>query len=245
MALYDTVGNIVTDVAVEAGLGAPITDVYASTDANILQMLALLKSTGRGLVLEYPWLQFRKEYTFPTVALTTSYALPEDFQSMVDGTGWNRTARLPLVQLSDAAWQQYKATLVGVVLSILFRPAAAALPPTLELPASPTAGQTIAFDYRSRYWVGPLTDAGPTSDAPAAYTDYIFLDVQLITRALKLAFLRAKGFDISAAQDDFDAALANVQSANVNVAPTLSLNGPRFIDRLLDDQNLPITGYGA
>lgn len=239
MALYDTVLNIVSDVAVELGLGS-LSAIYSSTDANVIQLRTLLKSTGRGLVLKTPWLQAVKEHTFVTDA-NSSYTLPADFQSMVDGSGWNRTSRYQLQPLTRPEWQAVVASVSQPASTYLFKPKDL----TIEVwPQPPTSGETIAFEYRSRHWVALTGSTTPTKDAPTLDTDVVCLDVQLITRALKLAFLRAKGFDSTAAQQDFLDAYEDVRSANANAAPVLDLNGRLMGDRLLDESNAPSTGFG-
>lgn len=239
MALYDTAANIISDVAVEVGLGA-VSDAFASTDANVAQLRSLLKSTGRAMVLRHAWLQQRKEYSFTTSGSGT-YSLPADFQRMVDQSGWNRTNRRPLQPASPQEWQYLKAALGGTVYSVLFRPHDS----TLELwPQPDPSGETVAFEYMSRYWVQSSGATSPDKDAPTANGDTVKLDVQLATRALKLAFLRAKGFDTTAAQQEFEEAFDSVASANAGAAPVLSLAGPPLAEKLLDMTNAPATGFG-
>jgi hypothetical protein len=121
MARYDTVSNIIADVGSELGLGTltAVLPVIASTDAVVAQLQALLKAAGRGLVLENPWLQQRTDYTFNTTTATV-YTLPAAFQRMVDGSGWNRTKRMPLVPLSPQAWEGMKAIAVTSALPVFF-----------------------------------------------------------------------------------------------------------------------------
>jgi hypothetical protein len=234
---YDTVLNIVKDVAVECGLAEP-SAVFASTDNNIVQLRRRLKSVGRGLVLEHDWLQCIKEHTLETTG-DTSYALPADFAEMVNQTGWNRSANMPLDPMSPQQWQYLKASDTGVIFTVLFR----LRDLTLEL-HSPSPGETIAFEYRSRYWVAETGLTTPTSDAPDEDDDVVCIDVQLITRALKLAFLRDKGFDTTAAEQDYQAALAAAQDTASGAAPILKLGGCEDPVPMLDERNAPSSGFG-
>jgi hypothetical protein len=59
-----------------------------------------------------------------------------------------------------------------------------------------------------------------------------------------VAWLQAKGFESSAAQNEFDVAFALDTSANEGAAPTLSLSRPHGV-RLIDGGNIPDTGYGS
>jgi hypothetical protein len=250
LARYDTVSNIIADVGSELGLGTltAVLPVTASTDAVVVQLQALLKAAGRGLVLENPWLQQRTDYTFNTTTATV-YNLPAAFQRMVDGSGWNRTKRMPLVPLSPQAWEGMKAIAVTSALPVFFRMGVeepATGQNTLELLATPASGEAIYLEYWSRLWARP-SGATPTFlDAPTAVTDTLRIDAQLVTRRLKMDWLRAKGFDSTAAQQDYETTLDAVKAAAVASAPTLSLNGGQVaLDRLLDGTNIPETGYGA
>lgn len=246
MAQFDTVANIIADVGTELGLGT-LTAAYPTTVDLVAQLQGLLKAVGRGLVLENPWLQQKADYSFNTTTATV-YNLPSAFDRMVDGTGWNRSSRQPLVPLTPQAWEAMKATGVAVALPVFFRPGVeepATGLRTLELLATPTAGQTIALQYWSRLWARP-TGATPTFlDAPAATTDTLRIDAQLVTRALKLAWLRNKGMDSVAAQQDYETTLEAVRAASVVTAGNLSLNGGGSGARLLSGANVPETGYGA
>jgi len=119
---FDTAGSIINDALVEVGLAA-VADPFADSDSNVIQMCTLLKSKGREILRQRFWTQMRGEHTFTTVAGTPTYALPSDFHSMVDQSGWNRTNRLPLGgPLSPQEWQYLKSRLANVVFTVLFRP---------------------------------------------------------------------------------------------------------------------------
>lgn len=79
--------------------------------------------------------------------------------------------------------------------------------------------------------------------SPTVGTDVVLFDPLLAMRGLKLAWLKAKGFDTTSAQDDFDATLESVIGADAN-APVLSLSRGLSIEPLIGDQSVPITGFG-
>jgi hypothetical protein len=248
VAKFDTVNQILIDVAAELGIADWSVDGASLTDPEALQLVALLKRVGRGLVLHNPWLQFRTDYTFDTTTATV-YNLPSGFLSYVNGTGWNRSTRQRMEVLSAQQWEAMKASGVTVAAPVYFRvgfeePATGLA--TLELLNTPTAGNHIYLEYWSRLWVRP-TGATPTFlDAPAATTDTIRFDSYLITRALICAWKEAKGFDSTAAAEDLKEALQDAKAAAIQTAPTLSLNGARStVDRLLSSDNVPETGFGT
>lgn len=239
MALYDTVNQILSDVAVEVGLAAPA-DPWASIDPNFVQLRALLKSAGRSLVKRCAWLQCQKEYSFATTGAAT-YDLPADFVEMLDQTGWNRTQRRPMDVASPQEWQYLVARNAGAVFTALFRP----LDGKIEVWPTTSSGETIALEYRSRYWVAVSASADPTLDAPTDGDDVVKLDTHLVSRLLKLRWLQAKGFDTAAALDEFNEAFDDSRRQNAAAAPTLSLNGDATLaERMIDLSNLPATGYG-
>jgi hypothetical protein len=220
MALFDTAGNIVNSAAIEIGLSS-VSNVYTSTDANFIQLRTLLESLGSELLHERQWTHLISEYTFPTVQGISTYALPADFHNMIDQTWWNRTNRLPVGgPLSAQEWQYLKARLVGVVFTVLFRPLQGNL---IIYPDTNTpGGYTIAFEYLTNNWV--VTSGGAATDTPTADTDTIRFDKLLLRRGLKLAFLKAKGFDTTAAQREYDITLEQIKSFDAP-SPILSLNG--------------------
>lgn len=235
MPIYDTVANVVSQVAVQCGLGT-VADVFASTDGNLVQLRGLLTTVGRRLVLRYPWLQTVKEHTFATTT-DTSYTLPSDFQSMVDQTGWNRTEDHRFIPATAQQWQYLKALDSTITIQTVFRPQHL----TLDI-HSPVSGCTVAFEYRSNLWVALTGSTSPTKNAPTLNTDVIILEAELIKAALKAEFLGDKGFDATKAMADLGMMLDDVQSANVGAAPVLNIGG-RQAD-FLEMPSSPATGLG-
>lgn len=237
MATYDTAANIINEAAIELGLGS-VSDAYGSTDANITQLRTLLKSVGRSLVWRYAWFQQIKEHTFTTVEDEALYDLPADFQSMVDVSGYNRTTNIRLHPASIQQWAELESSESASTNALSFRLRNG----EIELwPTPTTENETIAFEYRSKYWVALAGTTTATLDAPTANDNVIIIDSHLITRALKLAFLKAKGFDTTAAQQDFDEAMNAAQGAN-GASPILSVT--EKTGWLLSIRNTPDTGFG-
>lgn len=238
---YETTSQIVSDAAVELGLvSADISNPFASTDPNILQMNRLLTSLGRSLALEFTWSQLVKEYTFSTVNGTSTYALPTDFNMMLDQSGWNRTTQFPLGgPVSGQAWQYLKSQNASSALTAQFRKNLG----VMAIYPTPTSAQTIAYEYVSSFWVKPAAQSTPTTDRTTVSTDVLYFDPLLLVCGLKLAYKRAKGFDSQAATIDFEKRLE--QAKNQDPAPVLSLNSGYYSTHLLDANNIPTTGFGS
>ncbi len=157
MARFETAGQLISDAAVECGL-APIADPYASAaagDANSTLFTTVLKTRGRKLWREHPWQHLDYIHTFNTVASVGRYALPLDFGRIIDQTEWNRTNRLPQGgPLSPQEFEYFKARLVGVVFTTLFR----LIQNNYQVyPDTATPGNfTLAFEYISSFWVLPI-----------------------------------------------------------------------------------------
>ena len=314
---FGTAGEVIADAANEVGLGSfdPASfDPWGSSDPNILQMIALLKSAGRALVRERNWTYLVREHTFTTVAGQAAYDYPAGFLNMIDQTGWVRSTRLPLGgPLSPQEWQYLKARLVGVTLTLLFRPMQQKM---WIFPDTNTPGDlTVAFEYQSGLWaakspnvvpsvsaiweaatdynvgdqigqayydgcgVWTVTAAGtsstnrnplaspptpstgaviadgamtwvftdesdlPNLDAPTTYTDTLWFDTFLLSRRLKLEFLKAKGFDTTAALQDYNHAFELVVNDDTQ-APILSMS-KRSFGALMGERNVPVTGFGS
>lgn len=242
---FDTAGNIIRDAGVELGLlsGGYIDNPFDSTNENILLLVRLLKSVGQELVLEREWSWLYKEHIFSTADDVTTYALPADFRRMVNQTGWNRTTQFPLAgPLSPQEWQYTKGYGTNFSISILFRPwqQLFQINPSGDVPP----GETIAYEYISSYWVQPTGEAEATLDAPADQEDTLLFPRLLLVRGLKLSFLRARGFDTTSAEADYQRTLDAESSAD-SPAAVLALDGADEDIPRIDASNAPDTGYGS
>lgn len=235
MALYDTVLNVVSQTAVQCGIGEQ-SEVYDSTDPNIIQMRELLTSVGRRLILRYPWLQTLKEHTLTTDG-STEYDLPSDFSSMVPQTGWNRTTDQPLYPASRQEWQYFQAVDTETTIYTVFKPKDL----TLEL-LSASDGEELAFEYRSLYWVALTGSTTPTKDKPTLDTDVVVLPAEVIKAGLKYQWLKDKGFPAEASAEDFREVLKDAQGHNAFTAPVVYIGGRG--EEQPSRGNAPATGYG-
>lgn len=245
MAIFDTAATIISQAARELSLvSADITNPYASTnDPNILLLTSLLTSAGKDIIREHNWSQSLLLKTFTTGAGTSTYDPPADFIRMVNQTGWNRTSRFPLGgPLSPQEWEFITATGNGITTRLLFRFRNRKM--EFVNGASTPGSQTVAYWYMSSYWVQATGETAGNKAKPTAATDTILFDSHLMVQALKLKYREEKGFDTTAAQRNYDRALAAVMRDD-QPAPVLSLNGGDSSERMLDGCNLPDTGYGG
>lgn len=243
MPNWDTAANIINDAAVELGLiAADITDPYASGDVNIAQLRRHLKSLGQDLVRDYQWTYLQREHSFITSAGQDTYQLPEEFQRFIDQTGWNRTQRMPLIGPVNAqGWQQLLVMTSAGVVDIMYR----IVGDQLKMFPTPQAANTISYEFICDRWVSVQGETEPQTTAPVNGEEILWFDRRLLVCGLKLRWLRAKGFDTAAVQDDYDRALSRAQGGD-GAAPVLNLNRQPFAaNRALDAANVPETGFGT
>jgi hypothetical protein len=249
MARFQTVGDLINRVAVSIGLNKT-TDPFASADPAFIQLCTLATEAGQDLVQENEWQQLERHQSFVTaVGDTGLYDLPEDFGYMIDQTGWQQGApgaAYPLLGPASAQWWSYlqAAQLYTVTIYAWFRIADG----KLQLwPQPPAEGIPIAYKYVSRNWVldGNSPPSAPVyKDNVQQSSDVPLYEPILFLKKLKLAFLQAKGFDTTKAEDEFNVALEAWVGKDKS-APILSLNGPRgFSQPFLGYWNIPETGYG-
>lgn len=238
---YETVGQIINDVALELGL--PFTegsDPFAATDRNITQLVSLLNVVGSDLARRFPWSQFQTEHTFSTVDGQATYDLPAGFGRLMDQSGWDRTTSFPLGgPVSAQGWQSLKALGTTATLAPLFRIRGR----VLDLHPTPSSVETVALEYITAHWVAATGEMSPTQSRVEVVTDEVWLDAHLVGRALKLRFLEAKGFPADSAMRDYEDAYSMATGGD-GAAPVLSIVSTSGV-RMLDECNIPDTGLGG
>lgn len=237
-----TIADIVSRAGRELGLfSANVSDPFASSDKNVLQLVALANSLGRKLTRKHRWSHLEVSYTFSTADGTAEYDLPGDFLRLVDTSTWNRTQQLPVPNgTSPEQWEQFKAhTAAGVVFKV-----GRIFASQLYLFPTPTAVETIAFAYRSTLWVTSTPSTFPDNKVLTSASQYPSFDSELFVTGLKLEFRVAKGLDTTEERREFDAMVAAATGGD-GAAPVLSMSRDRGTEHLIDASNLPDTGYGA
>jgi hypothetical protein len=244
MNKYATAADIISNVLGQFALPIPSAIVSAVGDATATQMVYLLNYAGRKLVkptASHRWRTLTKEWVLITDPLETLYPLPTDWDSFEDLTGWNFTSRFPMLgPATDPQWQTLKARNLGSsTISVVYR----LVGRDLELYNSFSTPQDLRIVYASRSWVynpGTLQ----YKDQITADDDECLFDRDLLTNALRLEFLIAKGFDTTVAQADFNDMVEKAICADED-APVLSVNVNDSYPLLTTQFNAPDTNYGA
>lgn len=238
---YTTARFIINDTAKLLGLIAvDLPDPLASSNQNILQLVALLSELGQNLARKYDWQHLRREGTFTTSDGVAAYDLEDDYHRFINDTLWNVTRQWPAQgPLNDSQWQALQVQSV----SGLVYPAFQVLRNQINLFPTPTTAEDYSYKYMSDCWVASPGEEPDGIDINSA-DNFLWFDRALLKAGLKLAYKKAKGFDTTAASDEFDDALAIALGAS-SPAPTLSLNGRSATGfRMIDEDNVPETGFG-
>jgi hypothetical protein len=237
-----TIADIISRAGRELGLfSANVSDPFASSDKNVSQLVALANSLGRKLTRKYRWSHLEVSYTFGTAIGIDAYGLPTDFMRLVDSSTWNRNQQLPVPNgTTPEQWEQFKArTAAGVVFKV-----GRIFASQLYLFPTPTAVETIAYAYRSAFWVTTAPSVFPSANVLTTSVQYPSFDSELFVSGLKLEFRAAKGLDTTEERREFDAMVAAATGGD-GAAPVLSMSRDRGTEHLIDASNLPDTGYGA
>ena len=171
------------------GITPPAT-VSGSSDPQILQLMALGNEEGQDLSARYPWQAIRQESTFTTVATESQGAITTlagtGFRYILNDIMWNRSLLRPVFgPLNPQGWQALKArNVTGPFTQFIMRGN------TVRFIPVPAAGQTIAFEWISKYWA---TGAGGDASTWVADADTSYLDEEIMAQGMIWRWKEAKG----------------------------------------------------
>lgn len=190
----------------EIGDFAVPSTIVGNTDPIAVQMLALANRTGRTLANDYRWQVLLTSYTFSTTASTASYALPADFGRFANLTFWDNTNDTRVQgPVSPAQWQYLQSSGLGGAAQFdkVFRIAGG----LFYIYPTPTAVDSISFQYYSKYWI---TD----KDAFSLDADTALLDEDLILLGTKYRYLQSKGDSYEEEKNEYLRRLDSVQGSD-------------------------------
>ena len=248
MAIYDittygTLGAMVQNLAQMVGFPKPA-DPAGSEDPAVQQMVAAVNMAGADMMNLYDWQQMIKSYEIPIIAdyagqREKSFELPQDFWCFVDQTQWNKTNRLPALQVSPQQWQQIKIRMATIVLTFLWQ----IRENKLWILSPPSTEQPFSFMYLSRGWVQDADNPDLYKNVATKNGDKILFDDYLMTLLSRTKWLEMKGMDATAAIADFKMNY-EIRKGKTKGSPILSMVnsvGLPYINMLT---NAPDTGYG-
>lgn len=251
MPRFETTAQIINDAATEVGL-ITVADPYGSTDPAFVQLRGLLKTSGQELLGANEWQRLRRDYTINTTTTPpvdpgtpNIYDLPDDFDYMIEQTGWTPTNAGQGMPLGGPLSPQDWTYLIGGGLGpstvyVSFRLTDGQI---WILPNPPPADVDITFEYQSRYWVAEaLAPTVLATDSPSSADQVVMYEPILIKKFLKLRYLEAKGFDTTAAAAQF-VNMFNQWTGRDKNGPVLNMARNRIFP-YLGYRNIPETNYG-
>lgn len=198
--------SIVQEACKRLSLDVPSV-LFSSTNDLDIQLRGLLNAEVIDLARYGAWTRLTREKTFSTAAqeVQTS-AVPADFDWYIDDTMYNRTMVRKLVgPITAEDWQKEKA---GPVYSSVFN-AFRFRGGNILITPDPTASQTVAYEYITKYRVAD-SDDNEDQEIFAADTDYALLDEELLTQGLIWRWKQKKGLDYA---EDFQTYYRNCDTA--------------------------------
>lgn len=235
---YQYTGNIALNATQITGMSsiAGLTSDFMVTGNGILQDTFVTSATGStvNININATGAYSGGTYTFGQV----NYAMPTDYQRMVNKTQYNKSNRWAVIGPKDAQeWQWLKASYVTTGPRMRFRIQGnkfAVWPP-------PSSNVILGFEYQSGAWV--LASDGITYKQKfSADTDTSLFPDRLLVLGTKLKYFQIKGFDTTALQNDFAREVLKFKAQDAG-ADTLSM-APKYPNILLTQNNLPDTGFG-
>lgn len=239
-----TVLSVIQDACDRLSLTRP-SMVVTSADLQVRQLFGLLKEGAEALSKyggqdgDMGWQALTVEQTFITVAQAeqTNSPVPADFRRFIPNSFFNRTTNRPISgPLTPQQWQQKQArpSISQVYLAFRQRQGDFLISPT------PTAGETIAYEYVSKYWA--VSSAGQAKATFTSDDDTSYLDEELLILDLKWRFKEAKGLDYGEDMATFERAKLAAFGSDGG-ATALNIGGEVEID--LARAFVPESGLGS
>jgi hypothetical protein len=264
--------DIITQACDEMSLNRP-TAVAASSDMQVRQLYALANKSGRELVRAHQWGNLLNLATITTADQVSDYAVPSDFDRLVQSTEWDQTNHWRLMgpdtpQVAD--WRTYS-NLAQASVRRAIRLIGNRYIRVFPTPSVAGSGDVVGYDsgtevgYDADTAVGvdssssgsgadtlvyeyvsknwAVSQSGTAQSQFLADTDTSLYDPELMVMAVKFRFMSAKGMDASAYFAEYNNRLKTCIAADIG-GPTLSAN-QKLTEQFLNFFNIPEAGYGS
>lgn len=173
----------------------------------------------------------------------SDYALPPDFQRVVDNTLWDRSRFWAMRgPMSPQEWQLYKSSVIGnASIQRRFRFREIGGNQVFSIDPVPTDNNSaLVFEYVSNGWCKSQTGVRQTSWE--ADTDLGVLDEYLFSLSVRWRMMRRLGFSYAEELDEYDREVSKAVAKDGGMA-TLSLIGSPSGLQLLGPWNLPESNF--
>jgi hypothetical protein len=178
-----------------------LTSVVGNTESHAPLMLRNAKEELNSLATRFTWQVLTKENTFTTIAAaaqTTASAIPTDFDRMVNESIFNRTQTEPVWgPITPDQWQNIQSSLVTLVDSV-YRLRGG----TILISPTPSAGQTIAYEYIS---TSKARSSGGTEQTNwQADADTTVFREDIVTLGVVWRYRKSKGYDFTSDLEEYE-----------------------------------------
>ncbi len=239
-----TVLSIIKDAADRINL-PEVSQVIGNQDQTVRALLQALIMEGKDLLLEDPaWSVLIREYEFQTQASVEEYALPDDYQRMLNNTCWDRDQYWQVRGgVTPQQWQVIRSGLYQTArLSSNFRLKAAGdrKKKAFYLDPVPESERTLVFEIQSNGWLYSANGSSVFKGRPTADNDETVFDEELVTLGVVWRFLRMRKLPYAGELAQYNDYRSR-SIAQDRAPPTLSVASQPW---RLPIGNIPDTGYG-
>lgn len=169
-----------------------------------------------------------------------TYPLPADYDHMIPQTQWDRGFRWQLLgPMSPQEWQVLKSGLSPTGPRRRFR----LIDGAFVVDPVPYDTNQLVFEYYSTNWV-QAAGTGVSQRQFLADTDYFMLDDDAFVMGVIWRFRRAKGLDYDEEKNSWENRIELMKGRQAGER-SLPLNANAGGVRLLNNQNVPDTGFGT
>jgi hypothetical protein len=230
--------TMIQDAADEIGITAP-TSVISNTDATAVRMLRMANRTGKSLAKK-DWDLLIKQATVTTSSGEPQYALESDYRSIVPNTIWNRTTDQQVFLATPKRWAYEKSVVTSNYfdrMRLLGDDGGPDIGQKITIHPTPTATETIAYEYYSQNW---LTDSGGSNEYSAfqADSDVVVFDEETFTLGIVWLTMKSMGQPYAEERAEFD---NQVEIDLAQQGGTENLHADGHLPTL---SNIPETGFG-
>ena len=227
-----TLLTICQDAANLIGITAPDA-VTSSTDTSTIQLEACAKQEGRSQVQKYSSEVLIQEGSHTTIAAESQGAMTTiatDFGRFSNQTLWNRTTdRRYYGPITAAKWQQILAVVSGGITNY-FRIRGG----NLLMHPTPTAGESVKFEYVSKNWVDTSGGSTANADKFSGDSQTTVLEEELVVLGVVWRFLKLKGLPYDQQFVDYQNSMAEYSNHD-GASPILRMAGPSRVILALNE----------
>jgi len=205
-----------------SGAGIPSDTTLVSVDAGAATAVISREATATGTLVALDFDQIR-------------YAMPSDFDRLIDNTDWDKTNNWPIVgPNTPQQWQWLKGGMISTAPRARFR-----VYGNLFVIWPPLGSENfMRFEYVSNFWVATASGGTPSKSSYTIDADASVFPDRVMVTGLKMRYAQANGMDwLAQSLSGEYARQLSISKANDAGSQTLNM-GARQYERLLNQNNI-------